>query len=80
MDDFLRLLLIYGVLPVILGTGAYAMRSVFQRLTSLEQTVQKKVEEDQVRQLLVDKIEPLREDVQDLKDKIDRIYDFLMRK
>lgn len=73
------ILLVYIAMPLAVGLGGWFMRSTMQRISDLEKSVALKVEEDKVRQLLVDKIEPLREDVQDLKVKLDKIIDLLLK-
>lgn len=78
MDDTTRLVLIYVILPVVLGIGTFIMKSVFSRLDVLEKDIHNKVEEEKVRQLLADKIDPVREDIQELKNKLDRLMDFLI--
>lgn len=54
------------------------MKSIFSRLDILEKDIHNKVEEEKVRQLLADKIDPVREDIQELKNKLDRLMDFLI--
>lgn len=80
MDDIPRLLLIYGALPSILGFGAFLVKSLLNRLDLVETLVDSKVNELRVRELLSDKVDPIREDIQELKVKLDKITDLLMRK
>ncbi len=80
MDETLRLILIYGVLPIIIGIGSWVMRSMIQRLEEVERKVSIKTDENYVRQLLTDKIDPIREDIHELKAKLDKIVDILLKK
>ena len=79
MDEVLRLILVYGAAPIIFGLGAFIMRSAFKRLEEIEKNVLTKLDEQRVRQLLADKIDPLREDVHDLKSQLDKIYTLLLK-
>lgn len=77
--DFLKSLLYVG-LPVLIGGVSYFMRSILSRLDTLEKEVPSKLDETEVRQLLIDKIDPIREDIKDLQMKIDKIVDILLKK
>ena len=80
MDDLLKHIMTYVAIPGIVGGATYFMKSLFERINTLEKEIPKKVEEVEVRQLLDDKIEPIREDIQELKITMGKIYDLLMRK
>lgn len=80
MDETTRLVLFYCVIPSAIGLGTWAMRSVMQRITDLEKSLPNKIEEEQVRTLLVDKLEPMREDIKELKDKVDKLIEMLLNK
>ena len=73
MNGFTNLLLAYGIIPTLLGLGAYLMRSHLQRLETLEKDLPKKLDEQEVRLLLADKIDPIREDVRALEASLDKI-------
>lgn len=81
MDDLTQAILIYAGLPVVAGLGTYIVKTlVLARLDTIEDMLPSKLNEAQVRQLLTDRIEPIREDIHDLKEKLDDIYSLLIRK
>lgn len=83
MDDTTVKILIYVIMPLVLmvlsAVGFYVKNQI-GRIDMLEAQIVKKVDETQVRQILVDKVDPLREDIAELKSKVDRIYDILIHK
>lgn len=80
MDETLKLLIIYLGIPTILGIGAWIMRSTINRISELEHQIRTKVEEDKVRVILNDKLDPIREDVHEIKVQINRLMDLILKK
>jgi len=80
MDALVNSLLIYVILPTILAIGAWLMKSHVERISRLEVDVQLKTTEAEVRTILADKLDPIREDIKELKANSDRILDILLRK
>lgn len=80
MNDITHILMIYGAIPSILGFGAFLVRSLLNRLTEVEREVADKIDEPRVREIMADKIIPLKEDINKLEIKLDRIIDLLMKK
>lgn len=80
MDETLKTILMTIALPGLLGLGGYMAQTVLSRITKLERELPQKVTEDDVRQIVSDKIDPIREDIHELKIKIDRIFELLIRK
>lgn len=78
MDIDLLLKLSYILVPICLSAAGYFVRAILKRLDVVEAKLEKTITESEVRQLLADKIEPLREDVLEIKRKIDRIFDLLL--
>lgn len=79
-SDDIRLVVVYGVLPLVGGIGTFFVKSVLTRLNMLERELPAKPSEQEVRQLMLDKLEPLRDDVKDLNNKIERIIEILIDK
>lgn len=76
MDTYVSL-----ILMVIGSIGAYCMKEfIFERLNKIEDTLLHKVTEDEVRQILQDKLDPLKTDIHELSDKLDKIYTFLIHR
>jgi hypothetical protein len=80
MDDVTKFLVIYIVPSLVLGVGGFMIKSVLSRLDVVEKVLAEKVEEVDVRRLLADKIEPLSQDIHELNEKLDKIYDYLIKK
>lgn len=81
MDDIFSL--IYKITPLIViicGVIGYLIRVQMGRIDMLEQHMVRKVEEPQVRQIIADKIDPLKEDIQQVNNKLDTIYNILIHK
>lgn len=67
-----------GLLSLLVAVGGHFMRTLMQRLAEVERELPLKVTEEQTRQIVSDKIDPLREDIGELKAKLDRIVDLLL--
>lgn len=80
MDDNVRILLLYGIIPSIIGGSTYFMKSLLVRISNLESTMPTKLDEKEVRQLLSDKLDPVREDLRKLEGKLDKITDILLNR
>lgn len=72
--------LLYVLIPAVLGGIGYFMQSILKRIDVLEREVPFKLNETEVRQLLIDKIDPIREDIKDLQTKLDKIVDILLKR
>lgn len=80
MDDVVRTVLMYTLIPGCLGLGTYFMKTLLSRLDSLEREMTVRVDEPKVRQILDDKINPLREDIQEIRQQVQKIYDLLVKR
>lgn len=80
MDELFKQVLIYLIFPSVLLGGGYLIRSLLNRLNALENSNDTKVTEVQVRQILADKIDPLRNTMDDIRFRLDKIYDLLLKK
>lgn len=63
----------------IAGIIAYFLRLQMQRLDTLEQQMPMKTTESEVRQILADKIDPIKESMSEIKDKVDKVIDLLLK-
>lgn len=81
MDWYINFLY-YLIFPVVFGLLIPFVKNyqakVETRFHMLEQDVRTKVSEAQVRQLLDDKINPIRDDIGECKDKLDQIMLYLL--
>lgn len=79
MNDMM--LWVLGGAASLIGTiGGYFVNSVMGRLKTVEEKVDHKTSEEDVRRILADKIDPVREDIHELKIKIDKIVDLLLKR
>jgi hypothetical protein len=79
-SDWVKLLLVYALIPTILGMIKYFMKSHTDRLDTLEKQMAMKLTELEVRQILSDKLDPLKDSIEDCKDRLDKILDMLLKK
>jgi hypothetical protein len=61
------------------GLALFIIKSFHKRLTHIENNMDKLMTEDQVRMLLNDKLEPLKDRMVILELKLDKIIDLLLR-
>lgn len=57
---------------IVIGTIGYMMRNIFQRLSELEKFPA--VTEPEVRQIISDKVDPIKEDIHEIRKTIDHIF------
>lgn len=65
---------------ILVGIIGYFVRAEMQRLDELEKQMPFKITDSEARQLLEDKINPLKESIVDMKVAVDKVYDLLIRK
>lgn len=80
MDEFTKNLIIFVASPLILSIIGYFMKTHVDRIQVLEKEIDHKVNEREVRALMNDKLEPIREDIKELKATTDKILDILLKK
>ncbi len=84
MELDLILKVAYIGIPVIMGTIGFIVREHVSRIKKLERAVSEQavhfVTKEELRQALADKVEPIREDIQEIKSKLDKLYDFLLKR
>ena len=68
------------ILSIVLAPVLYIWKSVMSRLDELERRQHNKMDHKEVRLLIEDKINPLHEDLQEIKKSLDRIVDKLIDK
>ena len=79
----IKAILFYIISPIIMaigGIGVNAVRSLMNRVVEIEKALPHKMEEIEVRQLLDDKIDPLKDDIKDIKATISAIHQILINK
>lgn len=77
MNFELPTILIYIILPSLIGMASYIIRGLINRISMLEDKMLHTMTEIQTRQLLSDKYDPLAEDIRDIKDMQRKQFDML---
>jgi hypothetical protein len=67
--------LIGMISPIISGFVIYFVYAFSARIEKLEQQMRHYVSEEEVRNILNDNLNPLRDDIRDIKSKIDRLLE-----
>jgi hypothetical protein len=72
-------ILTYVIIPLVIGMGTFIVRSTLNRLDILETKIEQKVSESAVRTIMDDKLDPIREDVKEIKETIKNLYDLYVQ-
>ena len=67
------------VASAVLGLIAHVVRSQVQRIDDLEHSIMRKTDESEVRQIVADKVDPIKESMSEIKEKVDKVIDLLIR-
>ena len=70
-------ILAYILLPILSSIGAYVVRDIINRISVLETKIENKVTDTYVRQIMNDNIQPIREDMDEIKQKLDKLFDLI---
>lgn len=68
----------YIILPLASLLIIPFIRHIFMKLTELDIKVQQRMTQQEVRQLIDDKFDPIKESLQEVKLKLDKIFDRLL--
>ena len=68
------ILLIYVVIPLSLGLGTYLVKSQISRIDKLEDRLNNVLTEMECRQIISDKLEPIRVEVTEIKKYVERNF------
>lgn len=71
--------IIQALVFLIVGILGWLARTNMQRQDNIEKELDTKITEQQTRQILADKLEPLKEGLDDVKDKLDSLYNLLLK-
>lgn len=75
----LNTLMMYLGFPLILSLGTYVVRSLLQRIETLEGKMSNTVSEPQVRQLLQDRYDPIMQDIYEIKQMQQKLLDLYLQ-
>lgn len=62
-------------IPIMSGIAYHLVQNIMTRLNLLENKMKDVIAEPQVRQLISDKLDPIREDLKEIKAQLEKIYD-----
>jgi hypothetical protein len=72
--------IVYIIVPLVTALITYILRSFGQRLDAIEEKLNHRITETEVRQIIADKVDPLKESLKEIKDKIDKLFDLILAK
>lgn len=75
--DLLNLIL-YVVAPVVMAMGTFIFKSILSRLDEVERQMSHSITDPQARQLIQDKLEPLAQDIKEIKDMQQKQLDMML--
>lgn len=73
-------LLLSGILPLISGVIFFMLGNIYKKLNDHEERLRKAVSDQDVRILISDKIDPLKEDIHEIKQKLDKLIELREKK
>ena len=73
-------LLISGILPLIFGILFFLLGNIYKKLNDFDARMRGAVTDKDVRILISDKIDPLKEDIHEIKQKLDKLIELRERK
>ncbi len=69
----------YIIAPMVITYIGYTMKSHVDRIESMEKKLADKLDESQVRLLMSDKIDPIKEDIKEIKEMLNHILTAIMK-
>ncbi len=79
MDDITKIIFGTVISSIMLIIGGF-VKTIYGRVDHLEKQLPMKLDQQEVRQIVADKIDPMREDIHEIKAKLDRVMDILIDK
>ncbi len=70
----------YIITPAVIMYAGHSMKSHLDRIEFIEKELLKKIDEPEVRLILADKIDPLKEDIQEIKETLNHILSAVLKK
>lgn len=80
MDESIRMVVFYIIVPIVFTLIGFIARNFHMRLSQLEVEMPKKLDQSEVRQIVADKIDPIREDIHEIKEDLGKLIDLLIHK
>lgn len=71
---------LYAMGTLLIGVLAYLAKDLFQRINAVEAATSSSLDETKVRLLLSDKLDPLKEDIKEIKDSVGVLMEYNLKK
>ena len=65
---------------VIISLGVFMIKKVLERVQRLEERSHSTADRDEMRDVILDQVKPLRKQIDKIDNKLDKIIDFIMNK
>lgn len=69
----------YVVIPLFITMGSFILRNFMNRIEKLENRSMEQITETEARQILSDKLDPVKETLTEIKKQIEKITEFLIK-
>lgn len=69
---------LYIIAPIVFGLVGYIMKTMINRLDTLEFRMQETITEPEVRIILDDKLDPIHEDLKEIKHSLNQLYEVML--
>lgn len=82
LPHYIEVFIVYIILPAIVGLWTFFsghFKKMNSRIEKLEEQMSTKLTEVEVRQILIDNLTPLKEGMVDLRDRLDKVIEILIR-
>lgn len=76
----ITLQLIYVIVPIVIGWLALGVKSQLTKIDNLTIKQQEFVTKDEVNSLINERLQPIKDDINEIKQTLTKLYDFLLRK
>lgn len=73
-------LLVSGIFPLICGILFFTLGNIYKKLSDQENRLRAAITDKDVRLLISDKIDPIKEDIHEIKEKLDKLIELRERK
>lgn len=70
----------YVITPAVIMYAGHSMKSHLDRIEIIEKELVKKIDEPEVRTIIADKIDPMKEDIKEIKEMLNHILTVVMKK
>lgn len=80
MDESLKVVMTYVIVPIVFAIVGFITRNFHMRLETLEKEMPQKLDQNEVRQIIHDKVDPIKEDISEIKTNLNKLIDLIITK